>query len=54
MSKATITLNLTREEALQLAKFLPDKHTLSYEEDECLIAIREALCEVLDVKPWDV
>ena len=51
MSKATITLNLTREEALQLAKFLPDENTLSYEEDECLIAIREALCEVLDVKP---
>lgn len=53
--KATINLSLSREEAEILAKFLrPDSLGGVLYEEAVVENIKEQLCEILDVKPWDL
>lgn len=54
MSKATINLQLSYEEAQTLAEFLPQRTMCSYDDDESLMSIRETLCEILGLKSHDL
>ncbi len=54
--KATINLQLTYDEALKLAKYLPKDDGFNYGdvEEQELIAMRDELCEILDVSTYDL
>jgi hypothetical protein len=51
---AKITIELTGEEAYAIAKYLPDKSMYGDEPEETLGELKGKLCEVLNVKPWDL
>jgi hypothetical protein len=50
--RATINLQLTYDEALKLAKYLPKDD--GYEEEAELIAMRDELCKILDVSTYHI
>ena len=53
--RATINLQLTYDEALKLVKYLPKDDGFGYsDEEEELIAMRDELCEILDIKSHDL
>lgn len=52
--KATINLQLTYDEALKLAKYLPKEEPYDFDSDRELIAMRDELCEILDVSTYDL
>jgi hypothetical protein len=54
--RATINLQLTYDEALKLAKYLPKDDGFNYNalEEAKLIAMRDELCKILDISTYDL
>lgn len=52
--RATINLQLTYDEALKLAKYLPKEALYDFDSDRELITMRYELCKILDIKSHDL
>jgi hypothetical protein len=52
--RATINLQLTYDEALKLAKYLPTEALYDFDSDKELIAMRYELCKILAISTYDL
>lgn len=50
----TVVIELTQEEVILLAKFLPYTHNVDNESEEFAARVRDEICAKLSIKPWDL
>lgn len=49
-----VIIELTQEEAIQLAKALPDSLQAENEDEDFAATIKEEICNQLGIKSWDL